>query len=310
MQTDMPQPEPPAEGEAAPPGESAVAAGGVSLLPAWLRRARPAAAGEATPLPADGERDLLSRAALAIRLKAVLIHLGISITAFLPVLYLILVHWYPSPYFATTGGWQGLRIMLLVDVVLGPMLTLVIYNPYKALRLIKLDFCIIACIQISAFCWGVYAVHSQRPVSISFYQGVFYPVQAADYREQEVTPEEIRGLSEEHPPLVHVREPANEQERVGVLAYELVSSVPSYAVTFLFEPLAADLEALRMASLDLQASPDPALLEAKQRYLAAHPHTGEVLLLPLVGRYGRSILVFDAATAGLLGAMEAPTPTP
>ena len=39
---------------------------------------------------------------------------------FIIIGYLILFHWYPDFFFASDGGWQGIRIIAFVDLVLGP----------------------------------------------------------------------------------------------------------------------------------------------------------------------------------------------
>jgi len=54
------------------------------------------------------------------RWQAFLIHLGISTVIFLILLYFIVFHWYPHPFFAKGGGWQGVRLITGVDLVLGP----------------------------------------------------------------------------------------------------------------------------------------------------------------------------------------------
>ena len=65
------------------------------------------------------------------RIKAFLIHLGISAVIFFILLYLIIFHWYPGFLFTADGGWQGVRIIAAVDLVLGPLLTLVVYKAGK-----------------------------------------------------------------------------------------------------------------------------------------------------------------------------------
>ncbi|MCG6936115.1 MAG: hypothetical protein LJE73_09510, partial [Proteobacteria bacterium] len=65
------------------------------------------------------------------RWRAFLIHLGISLVIFLILAYIILIKWYPVPFFYTDGGWQGVRIVAAVDLVLGPLLTLLVYKHGK-----------------------------------------------------------------------------------------------------------------------------------------------------------------------------------
>jgi hypothetical protein len=113
------------------------------------------------------------RRTLSSRLRATGIHLSICAIIYLATLYVIVVHWYPGFHLEVDGGWRGLRIMAGVDLVLGPMLTLIIFNPLKARKLIAFDLACIGATQLAALIWGFYAIHSQRPVVVSFYQGAF-----------------------------------------------------------------------------------------------------------------------------------------
>ena len=54
------------------------------------------------------------------RIQAFLIHLGISAVIYAGLLYLIIFIWYPQPYFTADGGWQGIRLVTGIDMVLGP----------------------------------------------------------------------------------------------------------------------------------------------------------------------------------------------
>ena len=65
------------------------------------------------------------------RFKAAGIHLGISFVIFVFLAYLVLFEWYPGIFFNTDGGWRGMRIIVGVDLVLGPTLTLVAYKAGK-----------------------------------------------------------------------------------------------------------------------------------------------------------------------------------
>ena len=47
--------------------------------------------------------------------------------------------WYPSPYDTITGGLGLFALLITVDVVLGPLLTLVAASPGKATRVLARD---------------------------------------------------------------------------------------------------------------------------------------------------------------------------
>lgn len=153
------------------------------------------------------------RRSLPQRLKASGIHLSLSALIFAVALYLIVVHWYPGFHFAADGGWQGVRIMVAVDLVLGPALTFIIFNPFKARRLIVFDLTCIGLAQLGALAWGFYAVHGQRPVSINFYDGLFYSMPARSLRAAQAEPELLARLSDRRPALVYVAQPADAGER-------------------------------------------------------------------------------------------------
>ena len=65
------------------------------------------------------------------KLRAFAIHLIVSATVILAFLGVMFFVWYPVPYFETDGGWKVLRILAGVDVVLGPLLTLIVFKPGK-----------------------------------------------------------------------------------------------------------------------------------------------------------------------------------
>ena len=100
------------------------------------------------------------------RYQAALGHAFFSLIIFAILGYLVYFCWYPQPLFAIDAGWQGLRILAFVDFVLGPLITLFIFNPQKK-ELFK-DLAIVALIQISALSYGVYHVYQSRPAIVVY----------------------------------------------------------------------------------------------------------------------------------------------
>ena len=158
--------------------------------------------------PDEGLRQTLSR-----RLRAAGVHLGISLVVLAFAGYLVRVRWFPGFHFGVDGGWQGLRITLAAQLVLGPVLTLVIFNPFKARRLIVFDLACTGLLQAFALGFGLYAIHGQRPVSINFYEGVFYSMPATSIRDEPEAAKLLDAASLRRPGLVYVAMPANDQER-------------------------------------------------------------------------------------------------
>ena len=82
------------------------------------------------------------------KLQAFLIHLGSSAGIVGVIAALMLLLWYPQPWFEHDGGWTVFRLILLVDVVLGPTLTLVVFRRGKPK--LQRDLSIIVSVQVAA----------------------------------------------------------------------------------------------------------------------------------------------------------------
>jgi hypothetical protein len=99
------------------------------------------------------------------RYQAFAAHFGISLVLFLMMVALVFGVWYPGILSAADLGWhQALLMIAGVDLVLGPTLTLLVFNPAK--KSLKMDLSIIAAVQLAALIAGVYTVHQTRPVAL------------------------------------------------------------------------------------------------------------------------------------------------
>ena len=95
------------------------------------------------------------------RIRAFLTHFGLSLLIVSVVLTIVLVFWYPKPFFQLIGVSNALRILIGVDVVLGPILTLILFKPGK--RGLMFDIACVAFLQLSALAYGVKVLHEERP---------------------------------------------------------------------------------------------------------------------------------------------------
>jgi len=110
------------------------------------------------------------------KIKAAFIHLLIS-TGLVIASYLIITEiWYPAPFFKATDVSQIFILILIVDLVLGPLLTFVVYKKNK--KTLIMDLSVIALLQLSALAYGLYSVYEARPVWIAYIVDRFELVQA------------------------------------------------------------------------------------------------------------------------------------
>jgi hypothetical protein len=112
------------------------------------------------------------------RRRAFLTHLAVSTAIVGFVCALIFFVWYPHPYFQAMGAWGVLRVLIGVDLVLGPLLTLIVFKPGK--RGLKFDLWAIACIQLTALLYGAGTIYHERPYFTVFAVDRFYVLPRAD----------------------------------------------------------------------------------------------------------------------------------
>lgn len=89
--------------------------------------------------------------------------------------------WYPSILFYVDGGTQGITILALVEMVLGPILTFVAYSPAKQARKMKMDFSIIALVQIGFYASGLYVIEKEKPIAVALTTNGFYTANEVSY---------------------------------------------------------------------------------------------------------------------------------
>ena len=88
--------------------------------------------------------------------------------------------WYRWPGWYLTDVTKVIVVMVCVDVVLGPTLTLIIANKNKARRELARDIGIIAFVQLCALAYGSVSLWNGRPMYYAFSETVLQLVQAYD----------------------------------------------------------------------------------------------------------------------------------
>lgn len=172
------------------------------------------------------------------RIKAALSHLFLSIIIFSGVIAALLFIWYPPPYFTASGGWQGLKIAAGVDLVLGPLLTLIIFDLTKSRKKLMGDLMVIALLQLTALGWGVYAIYSQRPVAVVFWEHEFMTIPAMAIEEQQISLDELDQFGLQNPPLIYAEKP-KELEALRALSKRIKEArIPPHHDLELYKPLA------------------------------------------------------------------------
>jgi hypothetical protein len=125
------------------------------------------------------------------RYRAASYHLLVSLAVLAPVAYLILVEWYPGILYTIDGGREGMRIIIGVNLVLGPLLTLIVFKSGKSG--LKFDLVAIVLIQSSCLLAGTYVVYGERPLAVVYYDKHFYTVSADTFADYDRPVPEFQG---------------------------------------------------------------------------------------------------------------------
>lgn len=112
------------------------------------------------------------------------LHLLISAGIAAAVLTLMLALWFPAPLFTAAGGNDLLFILVGVDVVAGPLITLVIFKAGK--RGLKFDLFMIAAFQAAALTYGLHIVYLARPAFVVFVKDRFEVASVAELEPDEL----------------------------------------------------------------------------------------------------------------------------
>lgn len=239
------------------------------------------------------------------RLRASGIHLGISLGIAVLAAVLVFGLWYPYPYREISGGRTLFMLVAGVDVVMGPLITLIIFNRAKPRRELVTDFTVVGLLQLAALGYGLWTVFVARPVHLVFEYSRMSVVHAIDVdaRLLAQAPAALQKLPLTGPTPIALRPFKDAAEQFDTTMAAL-GGVALAARSDLWQPYADSTAAILQ-----QARP---VTELRARFASqaaqidrAIEETGkpdvQLRTLPLVGRNSAWTVLLDAATARPLG---------
>ncbi len=237
------------------------------------------------------------------RVKASFIHLLICCVIALALGAVMRLLWYPSIYFQALGG-AGLVILLVgVDVVIGPLLTLVVFKPGK--KSLKFDLAVIALLQISALIYGAHVVYVARPVFLVFSVDRFEIVTASDIDEGELAKAkfpEFASLPLTGPRIVAAEMPKDPKEREALLFSSLETGrdlphLPKYYVPY--SAMKSDILA-RTKSIDALGDKKNRLLDSVRNAGVQESKLANLGYLVVQGKRQDATAVIDRSDGSVL----------
>ena len=240
------------------------------------------------------------------RIKAFSIHLALSLVVLFVLLFLIYKVWYPQPFFSGDGGWQGIRLVAGVDIILGPLLTLVAYNIKKPLKELRRDLTLIGLLQLSALAVGTWLVYDQRTRLIVYADGFFQSLSRYNLEKANPEPDLLKNILAQPYPIAVVNLP-DDPEQKSALLLDHVMGESLHIKGARYELLTTS----NLKQLILDAYPLHIFLEGAPKYkqiaidfIKAHGGAeSDYVIVPINLRYKEISLVLDKQSGKIIGSI-------
>ena len=241
------------------------------------------------------------------RLRASGIHLALSLAVGAAAALLVFGLWYPYPYREISGGRELFLLVVAVDVVIGPLITLAIYDRRKPWAVLRRDLATIGVIQLVALGYGLWTVAVARPVHLVFEIDRFRVIHAVEVPEDLAgrEPAQVSALTWFGPTLVAVRPFRSSEESLEVTMAAL-KGLQIGARPDLWQPYDAARDRVRQAAKpvsQLKARFGARAGEIDTVLKAAGRNPDTMAWLPMVGRKSFWTAFVDPATADVVAFM-------
>lgn len=243
------------------------------------------------------------------------VHLGFSVVAVGLIAFLVFYFWYPYPYRAISNSTTLFLLVVAVDVVCGPLLTLILFDRTKSRMALAIDLCLIAFIQLSALSYGIYSLAQAKPIAIVFEVDRFRIISTADIvvGPYQSLPGWVNPWGLDAPRLLGIRRATTLDEKVDSVTTSLQGIEPSQRpewwqpynlsvqqVLAAAHPL-SELQKLNPSKIVLLDRTILQLLEPRERHGKIDP----IVWLPLVSRGMQDwVILLNGRTGEVEGQMN------
>lgn len=153
------------------------------------------------------------------RYEAAATHFVACLVVSLGTLALCWFVWYPTPMLLALGGQEIFLLVVGIDVVVGPLLTLVVFKAGK--KSLKFDLAVILALQVAAFVYGTSALLEARPAYVASLGDSFQVIQATEVTDENLAKAQTT-LPWWGPKWVGTQEFVDPEWQSGVLAVQSV----------------------------------------------------------------------------------------
>ncbi len=237
------------------------------------------------------------------RWKASAIHFAISLVLLAAIVVAVVWRWYPPELFGMAKAGPLLSLLAGVDLVLGPLLTLLVYAPGK--KSLKFDLAVIALLQVAAMAFGLHTVWQSRPVYIVAVSDRFRMVFANEIDPPSAARAKagFRHLPAWGADTVAAPLPEDAKVRLEVMVAGFsgldISQRPDFFTPYPPRDPAFLARAVPARTV-LQLAPETTRADW-ERAFARHSETGPLAIMPLQSSRGSATVLMQASDGRILG---------
>jgi len=239
------------------------------------------------------------------RWRAASIHFCFTLALALVALALLFGVWFPQPFTQAAGADRLIMLLIGIDLVLGPLLTLIVYRQGK--RGMLFDLWVIATVQVTALVYGMIMIAQSRPIFVVVTADMTYLVSNRSLSDDDLEQAPTAGLRSRSwlgPVLVAAPAPTDRKQRDALLNSSLagkdIDRLPAY-----YRPYAsAGIELVSKSRALAELVKLTSATDAVTRFVKEQAVPIEQLhFQPLRGRDpdADTTLVFDTRTAEIVG---------
>jgi hypothetical protein len=239
------------------------------------------------------------------RWKAAAIHLLLSAVIIGTLAATMVATWYGWELFQVSGGKRLLGILAACDIVIGPLLTLIVYKAGK--KSLKFDLTVIALLQACFFFYGLNVMRESRPIFLVAVLDRFELVfnnELADEDLAKATKPEFRARSLTGPRMIGGIVARNSKEALDLalsgFAGRDVQLLPERYTDY--AEVAAQIATRAKPVTELIGNSGAEAARKLERAVAASGHAEkDVFFVPINSRRGLATMLLLANTGEVLG---------
>jgi hypothetical protein len=213
--------------------------------------------------------------------------------------------WYPGPLFTAASGVNLIGLLVLIDVILGPLIMMIIFNPKK--KWIKLDIAVVLVLQMGFLLYGASSIFSARPVYIAFLGNQFYALTANEIDDaalKKVTDPQFKRLPILRPVLVGTNPPAESSKEGQEILLSGLGGMGAQNLPQYYVPYSQILPQVQKAAKSIDAFLKIARISAEDRQrlktYQANSTYPDVAVVPLLCKRRLLFAAVDPKTGAML----------